>query len=170
MLLDPQRRPVGVADKATVHSDSTPLHLAFSCYVLDQDGRLLLTRRAVGKRTWPGVWTNTVCGHPAPGEEIETAVERRAGQELGLRISDLTVVLPDFAYRAVDAGGVVENEICPVYTARAVTDPEPDPEEVCEWQWVPWEDVATLAARTPWVLSPWSVLQLRELGPRAPAG
>jgi isopentenyl-diphosphate delta-isomerase len=168
VLLGEDRTPVGVADKAAVHTTDTPLHLAFSCYVHDAEGRLLMTRRALGKRTWPGVWTNSCCGHPAPGEQVEDAVVRRVEQELGLSLADLSPALPDFAYRAVDAGGVVENEVCPVFTARAAADPSPDPEEVCEWRWTAWEDVVEVARRTPWLLSPWSVLQITELaaGPR----
>ncbi|UER54997.1 isopentenyl-diphosphate Delta-isomerase [Kineosporiaceae bacterium SCSIO 59966] len=163
VLLDESRRPVGVADKATVHTADTPLHLAFSCYVLDDAGRLLVTRRAVGKRTWPGVWTNSCCGHPAPGEDLADAVHRRVAQELGLVLTDVREVLPDFAYRATDAGGVVENEVCPVFVARAAGDPRPDPAEVAEWRWVAVADVLTTARATPWALSPWSVLQLEEL-------
>jgi isopentenyl-diphosphate delta-isomerase len=163
VLLDDDGRPSGTADKAAVHTTDTPLHLAFSCYVLDADGQLLLTRRAVSKRTWPGVWTNSVCGHPGPGEAIEDAVVRRARQELGLELSDVRLVLPDFAYRATDATGVVENEVCPVYVARAVVDPQPDPSEVEEWRWASWADVASVATTAPWLLSPWAVLQLAQL-------
>ncbi|SDQ72272.1 isopentenyl-diphosphate Delta-isomerase [Quadrisphaera sp. DSM 44207] len=160
VLLGADGSPVGTADKATVHGADTPLHLAFSCYATDGAGRLLLTRRAMAKRTWPGVWTNTVCGHPAPGEGSEEAVVRRARQELGLRLRDVVPVLPDFAYRATDASGVVENEVCPVYTAVADADPDPDPDEVAEWRWVDWRDAVDVARRAPWALSPWSVLQL----------
>lgn len=160
VLLGEDRRPVGTADKATVHTADTPLHLAFSCYASDAAGRLLLTRRAVTKRTWPGVWTNTVCGHPGPGEAPQDAVVRRAGQELGLRLRSVEQVLPDFAYRATDASGVVENEFCPVWTAVVDGDPDPDPAEVAEWRWVAWDDALDVAVRAPWALSPWAVLQL----------
>lgn len=166
MLLDERGRPVGTAAKAGVHTDATPLHLAFSCHVLDRDGRVLVTRRALGKATWPGVWTNSVCGHPGPGEDVEAAVVRRAGEELGLDLAQVTPLLPDFSYRAVDASGVVENEVCPVFAARADGDPDPDPAEVSEWAWVRWEDLVVAARAAPWALSPWSVLQVGRLADR----
>ena len=63
------------------------------------------------------MWTNSCCGHPRPGEEPTDAVRRRLDDELGLEVGDLRSALPDFAYRAVDASGVVENEVCPVFVA-----------------------------------------------------
>ena len=163
VLLDEQGHPCGVAPKATVHHAETALHLAFSCHVRDESGRLLLTRRALTKSTWPGTWTNAFCGHPQPFEPIPSAVERRAVQELGLELRDLRLVLPDFRYRAVDASGVVENEICPVYTAIAVGEPVLDPDEAMDAQWVRPEDLAAALTAAPWAFSPWLVLQAREM-------
>ena len=155
--------PVGTALKSEVHTTDTPLHLAFSCYAVDGDGRTLLTRRALGKRTWPGVWTNTCCGHPAPGESAEDAVVRRMRDELGLEIDWIRPVLPDFRYRAVAPDGIVENEICPVFLAGVSGDHLPDPHEVVDWAWIGFDELVTAAGAAPMAFSPWSVLQLAQL-------
>ena len=130
VLLDEGGNDIGAADKAEVHHADTPLHLAFSCYVLDEEGRLLVTRRAAHKRTFGGVWTNSACGHPAPGEPIADAVRRRVHQELGLTLDDLRLVLPAFRYRAMMDNGVTENEMCPVFVATTKDAVRLDPEEV----------------------------------------
>jgi isopentenyl-diphosphate Delta-isomerase len=167
VLLDEQGRPAGTMPKRRVHGPDTPLHLAFSVYLFDSAGAFLATRRALGKRTWPGVWTNSCCGHPGPGEDPAAAARRRLGQELGLRPDRLELVLPDFAYRAVAPDGTVENEVCPVYFAHLDGEPEPrpdpDPEEVADWRWVPWASFRALAATAPWALSPWAVSQVGQL-------
>jgi isopentenyl-diphosphate delta-isomerase len=163
VLLADDGAPIGVADKATVHTTDTPLHLAFSCHLFDGDGRILVTRRAISKLTWPGVWTNSFCGHPAPGEAMDDAVKRRAEQELGATIENLTVALPDFRYRAVDAAGIVEYEICPVYTATVAGDLAPAASEVAEWEWVDARTLLAAVEATPWAFSPWLTLQLPAL-------
>lgn len=160
VLLADDGTPVGTAPKATVHTTDTPLHLAFSCHVFDRSGRFLVTRRALSKLTWAGVWTNSFCGHPAPGEDLQAAVHRRAERELGLELTDLEVVLPDFRYRAVDASGVVEHEVCPVYRAIAERDPVPADDEVAEWAWVDPRELRTAVTAAPFAFSPWLVLQL----------
>jgi isopentenyl-diphosphate Delta-isomerase len=167
VLLDDDGRAVGTAPKADVHGPDTPLHLAFSCYVFDTDHRLLVTRRAWAKVTWPGVWSNSCCGHPAPGEPIGEAVRRRTRQELGIDLAGLRLVLPRFRYRVQMTDGTVENELCPVFVATATGPVRPDPAEVADHRWEPWpafrDDV--LAGRAE--VSPWCALQVAAL-PSAP--
>ena len=174
VLVSPDGRAVGTAPKATVHHADTPLHLAFSVYLFDDAGTLLTTRRALDKATFPGVWTNSACGHPAPGERLQDAVRRRVGDELGVEALDLRLVLPRFSYRA-EQDGVVEWELCPVLVGRvAGTAPAiaPDPAEVEEWAWVEWSAFAAhvLAGRR--TVSTWcheQVAELDALGPRPDA-
>lgn len=163
VLLDDAGSPIGSAPKATVHSRDTPLHLAFSCYVRDEHGRILVTRRSLHKRTWPGVWTNSFCGHPGPGEDLAEAVRRRARTELGLQLAALELVLPDFRYRAVDAAGIVEHEVCPVFTALADGPVSADPDEVVDWVWAAAGPLTEAVTRTPFAFSPWLALQLPAL-------
>jgi isopentenyl-diphosphate delta-isomerase len=167
VLLADDGTPIGAADKLTVHGPETPLHLAFSCHVVNDEGEVLVTRRALGKRTWPGVWTNSFCGHPAPGEALEEAVARRALEELGITLLDVAVAVPHFRYIATDAGGVVENEICPVHTARTLDPVLPDPDEVAEYRWVDPVRLARAVEAAPWAFSPWLTLQLPALAAAA---
>jgi isopentenyl-diphosphate delta-isomerase len=162
-LLDDVGQPIGAAPRADVHTSDTPLHLAFSCYLTRADGDLLLTRRALSKRTWPGVWTNSFCGHPRPGEPIEDAIARHAASELGIGVEDLVCVLPDFRYRATDASGVVENELCPVYLATPRDEPVPSPDEVVELAWVDPDRVRRLVETAPFLVSPWMTMQVAAL-------
>jgi isopentenyl-diphosphate delta-isomerase len=170
VLLDEDRVPVGTQLKHLVHTADTPLHLAFSCHVLNAEGQVLVTRRSLGKRAWPGVWTNSVCGHPQPDEPMEDAVVRRARDELGLAVRELRPVLPDFRYRATDASGVVENEVCPVYVAFADEEPEPNPDEVMDLHWVDPGPLGSALRATPWAFSPWFVGQAQDMELYAPSG
>lgn len=170
VLLDDAGAPVGRADRLRVHSTDTPLHLAFSTYIFNARDEVLLTRRALGKKTWPGVWTNSCCGHPRPGEAIEDAVRRRVREELGLHVGPLFPLVPDFRYRATDASGVVENEVCPVFGAFLTEqDPAPDAGEVSEWAWVPWAQLVAAIEATPLVYSPWAALQVPRIGTSVPS-
>ena len=156
VLLDDERRPCGTALKSEVHTTATPLHLAFSVYLIVDD-QVLLSQRALSKRTFPGVWSNSCCGHPAPGEPLDQAVRRRVREELGLEVTDLVLRLPDFAYRAVDSSGIVENEHCPVFTARPLGTPALNRTEVEAVRWVSFADL------DPTELSPWAQLQVAAL-------
>lgn len=163
VLLDTEGRAIGTAPKSSVHGTDTALHLAFSCHVLNSDGELLVTRRALAKKTWPGVWTNSFCGHPRPAEPVIAAVHRHADSELGLTVRDLTLALPLFRYRAVDANGIVENELCPVYIAYTDDEPTLNPREALDAEWVSPSALASALTATPWAFSPWLVLQAQQL-------
>lgn len=163
VLLDDDGRDIGTAPKSSVHGTDTALHLAFSCHVTDEEGRVLVTRRALAKRAWPGVWTNSFCGHPRPGESMTDAVARRARHELGLGLHDLDLALPDFRYRATDASGIVEHEICPVYLARTRDQPVLNPDEVMDARWVHPDELSDAISAAPWAFSPWLVLQAARL-------
>jgi isopentenyl-diphosphate delta-isomerase len=162
VLLDDDGQPIGQAPKGEVHTASTPLHLAFSCYGFDGSDRLLLTRRAESKLTFPGVWTNTCCGHPMPGESPADAVRRRVREELAVTAENVVCALPDFRYRA-EMNGIEENEVCPVFLCWITGDPEPRPDEVAEARWISWPDYVRQALSPGSELSPWSVLQVTEL-------
>ncbi len=163
VLLDGRGRPTATTPKATTHHGSTPFHLAFSCHIVDAEGRVLLTRRALTKTTWPGTWTNGCCGHPQMGETLREAVARRVSEELGLRVVRAGVALPDFTYRAVMPDGTTEHELCPVVVAEVEGSALLDPDEVDDLAWVSWDDLCQRAAADPASLSPWSVEQIALL-------
>lgn len=167
VLCNPNGQPTGTMAKSAVHHNSTPLHRAFSCYIFDERNRVLLTRRALGKRTWPGVWTNSVCGHPAPGEDDRAAIARRLDDELGIRVpshTSITAVLPHFSYRATDASGIEENEICPVYSLTVEGDIElrANPDEVMQTLWWDFAAVRRSVEASPFLISPWVAMQLSQ--------
>jgi len=164
VLVDDDGREIGCAIKASVHHADTALHLGFSCYLFDVEGRVLLTRRALNKPTWPGVWSNSFCGHPAPGEDVVDAVARRAQEELGVTVDSVECALPKFRYRAVAADGTVENEICPVFFACTNEPVRPAAHEVMDHTWVTWDDVR-VAVDLPWSISPWAAEQIPLLDP-----
>ena len=169
VLLYPDGTVAGSLDKSLVHHSETPLHLAFSCYVFDTNNRLLMSQRALSKLTFPGLWTNSVCGHPLPGETVEAAATRRCRDEIGLDITAPRLILPAFRYHA-EMNGLVENEICPVLMAVvALGAPiSPDPTEVADTKWLPWTEVVRHAKSGTLALSPWCLMQidlLSQLGP-----
>ncbi len=165
VLCGTRHERIGYAPKAEVHHQSTPLHLAFSCYLFDADGNFLVTWRAKHKPTFPGVRTNSCCGHPGPGEIIPDAIARRLAEELGTTADRIELVLPEFRYEATMADGVRENEVCPVYRATVNTRPNvvPNPEEVDDTAWVPWRQFVAEVEADRTSVSPWCALQVDQL-------
>lgn len=167
VLLSEDGRPIGSLAKSEVHHAETPLHLAFSLFLFDGRGRLLVQRRAFEKATWPGVWSNSCCGHPGPGESLEAAVRRRTRYELGLEIDDLQCALPQFRYRS-RWDGIWENELCPVWIGRIERAPTAfNRDEAHAVAWVPWAEFSAASEQPIGTsfesFSPWSLLEAREL-------
>jgi isopentenyl-diphosphate delta-isomerase len=161
VLLDESHNPIGSAPKLASHHANTPLHLAFSCYVFNQEGKFLVTKRAHTKKVWPDVWTNSFCGHPAPGESMEDAILRRAKYELGIsELNDLRCVIPDYRYTTEPYNGIIENEFCPVYVTRISKAIMPNADEVGDFEYIDWDDFRTSMAEHPKRYSHWAKEQV----------
>lgn len=159
ILVNEQGTVIGTQEKYAAHTAHTPLHLAFSCWLFNDKGECLVTRRAMSKKAWPGVWTNSVCGHPQLGETPEQAMIRRCRFEVGVGIADITAVAPAFRYCETDPSGIVENEICPVFAALAVSAVTINRDEVMEYHWVKLDALLRALEATPWAFSPWMVME-----------
>lgn len=159
VLVDEQDRPVGVEEKRNAHLMGR-LHRAFSVFVFRPDGAMLLQRRADGKYHSGGLWSNTACGHPRPGEPTAAAARRRLREEMGFD-TDVRSVL-SFTYRA-DVGDLIEHELDHVLVGVSDAHPAPDPDEVSDWRWVTVDNVVREAWETPDRFTPWFPLALRQL-------
>ena len=153
---DESGTPTGTAPKLAAHNPDTKLHLAFSVFIFNDKGEVLLQQRSLTKKTWPGVWSNSCCGHVLPDETFEAAARRRLRYELGLSVGELHLVLPDFRYRA-EKDGVVENEICPVFVGFTSASPVLNPDEVNAVRWVDWQEFVVEVADPAKGYSPWAM-------------
>lgn len=131
ILVDERDHELGSELKLAAHRTGS-LHRAFSVFVLDGAGRILLQRRAAAKYHSSGLWSNTCCGHPRPGEPTRRAARRRLREEMGFEC-ELEPV-GEFLYRA-RIGDLVEHEYDHVFVGRFDGEPEPHPGEVAEWRW-----------------------------------
>jgi isopentenyl-diphosphate Delta-isomerase len=138
ILVDERNRELGADEKLRAHQ-SGALHRAFSVFVFDPGGRLLLQRRAREKYHSGGLWSNTACGHPRPGEGTAAAARRRLREEMGFEC-ELREAF-DFTYRAELDGGLVEHEYDLVFVGEFAGEPEPDASEVEAWRWVGMSDL-----------------------------
>lgn len=154
VLVDEQDRPVGYAPKLPPHENGGRLHRAFSVFLFDRGGRMLLQQRAAGKYHFGTLWTNACCSHPRRGQAVADAAAARLRFELG--IDAPLVPLFAFVYRAHDpASGLTEHEYDHVFAGTFDGEPRPNPDEVMGWRWAdPAELTADVTARpdryTPW--------------------
>jgi isopentenyl-diphosphate delta-isomerase len=159
VLVNEDDAAIGVAEKLAAHQLGY-LHRAISVTVTDGGGRVLLQRRAHGKYHSGGLWSNACCSHPRPGEAALAAAERRLREEMGI-VCALRHA-GQVRYSGNVGGGLVENELVHffrgVHTGRA----EPNEDEVCDFRWVPYRDLATLVEPNPASYSIWFRKYLRE--------
>ena len=160
VLIDEADLPLGEGEKLEVHRSGV-LHRAFSVFAFTPAGELLLQRRALSKYHSGGLWTNTCCGHPRPGETTADAARRRLFEELGMACGELrpSGVL---RYRA-EIVDLVENELDHLLVTTVDGEPDPNPEEVVEWRFVaPDELDAWIAAErdafTAWFPPAWEIV------------
>ncbi|AKE90770.1 MULTISPECIES: isopentenyl-diphosphate Delta-isomerase [Rhodococcus] len=155
VLVDRDGREVGTAEKVAAHRPPAPLHRAFSAFLLDADDNVLLQRRSLDKYHFAGLWANSCCGHPLPGESVLDAAARRSWDELGVRPSDLQEVA-SVVYSAHDPdSSLMEHEFDHVVVGRVTTAPRPVPSEVAEVRFQSLAEVVREVEQTPQVFAPW---------------
>ncbi len=162
ILVDPDDAVVGYRSKARCHDGDGVLHRAFSLFVFNPDGELLLQQRSADKRLWPLYWSNSCCSHPRRGESMAVAVERRLRQELGMRAR--LEFLYKFSYHAAFGELGSERELCWVYAGTSADPVRPNENEIAAWRFV---DPDALTAEieadpdrfTPWLKLEWQRLQ-----------
>ena len=154
ILVDERDNPVGFETKLAAHRGGGKLHRAFSVFIFNGRGLMLLQRRAAGKYHFGGLWTNACCSHPRRGESTADAARARLRLEFGFDTP--LQELFSFVYRAEDpASGLTEHEFDHVFRGTFDGTPRPNPDEIAEWKWVgPEELLADVKARpgdyTPW--------------------
>lgn len=151
--------PLGTMPKLEAHRRGMR-HRAISVIVRDGQGRLLMQQRAAGKYHSAGLWTNTCCSHPRPGEDVHEAAARRLAEEMGIdcALSPLFVT----QYRAEVSNGMIENEIVHVFAGTFEGSPEPDPSEIAGWAWRTPAEIARDIAENPDKFTPWFRIYCRD--------
>lgn len=171
ILVDERDREVGTLAKGACHDGEGVLHRAFSLFVFNPRGELLLQRRAEGKRLWPGYWSNSCCSHPRAGEEMDGATHRRLAQELGMRSS--LRYLFKFQYHARFGELGSERELCWVYAGVSGDEVRANVNEVADWRWISPDRLDREMSTGEDVFTPWFRLEwarIRRLSGVVPKG
>ena len=161
ILVDADDNPLGTLSKAACHDGDGVLHRAFSLFVFNEAGELLLQRRSAEKRLWPMYWSNSCCSHPRAGETLDVAVGRRAEQELGIGCSSEFIYR--FAYHARFGDLGSEREMCSVYLCRNSEELSPNPHEIAEIRFVSPGQLEAEFARSPEQFTPWFRMEWEAL-------
>jgi isopentenyl-diphosphate Delta-isomerase len=133
VLVDEQDNEIGSREKLITHLEGK-LHRAVSVFLFNENGQLLLQQRAFSKYHSGGLWSNTCCGHPRPGESPVDAAERRLSEEMGI-CCELEKLF-HFIYRAPLDNQITEYEFDHVFVGHFEGNPDPNPEEAHAWKWV----------------------------------
>ncbi len=157
ILVDEFDNEIGTMEKMEAHRKGV-LHRAFSVLLFNSQGELLLQKRAKNKYHSGGLWTNTCCSHPRPGELTETAAHRRLQEEMGFD-TDLEEIF-HFIYQAPFDNGLTEHEFDHVFAGEFDGRVEPDPEEVSEYQYLHLYKIAQMVKQNPEAFTPWFLLAL----------
>ena len=161
VLVDHDDHEVGFMDKASAHEGKGTLHRAFSLFVFNAKGELLLQQRAPGKRLWPGFWSNTCCSHPRRGETLDNAIHRRLSEELGLACP--LEFLFKFEYQAqFDAEGA-EHELCWVYVGRSDDAPTVNVNEISGLRYISPDALDAEMAAKPEAFTPWFKIEWQRI-------
>lgn len=157
ILVDEHDREIGFASKQRCHEGQGLLHRAFSVFLFDRDGRVLLQQRAASKLLWPGYWANSCCSHPRRGETVAGAAERRLAEELGVQAE--LAPLFSFTYRAQYRNVGSEYELCWVLAGRLEGQPDPNPAEVAAVSFATADELTADLAARPELFTPWLHLE-----------
>lgn len=162
ILVDSDDRELGWLDKSAAHDGNGMLHRAFSLFIFNGAGELLIQQRAPGKRLWPSFWSNSCCSHPRAREDMSEAVGRRLQQELGMQ-AELHFVYK-FEYVAHYKNLGTEHELCSVYIGRSNDQPVINATEIQAWRWIPPVELTRELAEhgdrfTPWLKLEWEYLR-----------
>lgn len=162
ILVDESDRVIGDAEKLAAHQAGGQLHRAFSIFLFDSEGRLLLQQRAACKYHFPGRWSNTCCGHPRPGETTLAAAVRRLNEEFG--ITAALQPIAQLTYRADDpATGLTEHEYLHILTGDSDARPVPDPTEIADHRRASLDAVIAELGTDPARFTPWFPIALAAL-------
>lgn len=161
ILVDRDDNEIGYASKADAHDGGGILHRAFSLFLFNDDGELLLQKRASSKRLWGGYWSNSCCSHPRRGETMAVATSRRLLDELNLE-ADLEYVY-QFCYEAGFGDAGSENELCHVFLGRVGAELQPNASEIADIRYVSAAALESEFEESPDRFTPWFKQEWREL-------